>query len=110
MSSLSAVGPSLGDAMLVASELVTNAVRHSGCQEHESLDVAVHRYDHHLTISVHDPGASGREPQIPPLTERAAESLGLRIVEELTSRWGSERRDGYVVWAELPISVYANTL
>ena|SRR5437764_529905 len=109
MSSLGAVGPSLGDAMLVASELVTNAVRHSGCTEREDIDVAVRRFDHHLMITVHDPGGSQGEARIPPLEECAVEGLGLRIVEELTSRWGSERRDGYVVWAELPLPVYANS-
>lgn len=106
MSSMGAVGPSLGDAMLVASELVTNAVRHSDCSGQDDIDVAVRRFDHHMLISVHDPGASQREAQIPALAECAAQGLGLRIVEELTSRWGSERQDGYVVWAELPLMAH----
>lgn len=103
MGSLSAVGPTLGDAMLVASELVSNAVRHSDCTAHDVIDVAVCRFDHHLLITVQDPGASGREARIPPLPECAAAGLGLRIVEELTSRWGSERDGGHVVWAEVPL-------
>jgi anti-sigma regulatory factor (Ser/Thr protein kinase) len=95
--------PIIGDAMLVASELVTNAVRHSGCRPDDVLDIAVTRQDEHLLISVRDPGASGRTAQ---LTEADAGfgGLGLRIVELLADRWGHERDDGYRVWARLPLA------
>ncbi|HUA03103.1 MAG TPA: ATP-binding protein [Solirubrobacteraceae bacterium] len=102
MQSLPGLGWVLGDAMLVASELVTNAVRHSLCTEDELLRVLVTR-DGRLRISVLDPGASGRSAEI---ADRPIDlgGLGLKVVEQLSSMWGTERRDdGYQVWAELEI-------
>ena len=90
------------DAMLVASELVTNAVRHSRCTEEESLTVRIAR-DGRLRIAVIDPGASGQSAEI---AERPVElgGLGLKVVEQLAAAWGTERRDdGYRVWAELEL-------
>lgn len=102
MRSLSGLGWVLGDAMLVASELVTNAVQHSLCTEDELLRVHITR-DGRLRISVLDPGASGGSAEI---AERPIElgGLGLKVVERLSAAWGTERRDdGYRVWAELEI-------
>src|SRR5947207_15432944 len=48
-----------GDVMLVASELVTNAVVHSGCLDRHLLDVEIHLDDDRITVSVRDPGLSG---------------------------------------------------
>ena len=96
----SALGPVLADAMLVASELVTNAIRHSLCRDDEFLTVSLGR-DGSLRISVRDPGRSGGGARVVdrPL---GLGGYGLKIVEELAARWGAERRDdGYEVWAEL---------
>lgn len=95
--------PRLGDAMLVASELVTNAVKHSGCRPDELLTVEIERGGGHLLIGVRDPGSSGTIAQ---LTEADAGfgGLGLRIVELLADQWGHERDDGYRVWARLPLA------
>jgi serine/threonine-protein kinase RsbW len=92
----------LGDAMLVASELVTNAVRHSLCSEGEFLSVSISR-DGRLRISVIDPGGSGKDAKI---ADRPLElgGLGLKVVEQLAANWGAERGvDGYRVWAELDV-------
>jgi anti-sigma regulatory factor (Ser/Thr protein kinase) len=93
----------LDDAMLVASELVTNAVRHSLCAQDEFVAVRISR-NGWLRIAVVDPGASYQNAEI---AERPIElgGLGLKVVEQLAARWGSERRgDGYRVWAELELS------
>jgi anti-sigma regulatory factor (Ser/Thr protein kinase) len=92
----------LDDAMLVASELVTNAVRHSLCAEDEFVTVRVTR-NGRFRIVVLDPGASGRSAVV---ADRPVElgGLGLKVVEQLAARWGTERRcDGYQVWAELEL-------
>lgn len=90
-----------GDVMLVASELVTNAVLHSGCLDRHLLDVEVHLGDDRITVSVRDPGLSGQHAQ-PADSELVADGWGLRIVEQLAQRWGAEREDdGYRVWAEM---------
>jgi anti-sigma regulatory factor (Ser/Thr protein kinase) len=90
------------DAMLVASELVTNAVRHSLCDEDEFVTVRISR-DRRFRIVVLDPGTSGQMAEI---ADRPVElgGLGLKVVEQLAARWGAERRsDGYRVWAELEL-------
>jgi two-component sensor histidine kinase len=100
--SLRDLGRALHDALLVASELVTNAVRHSLCREDEFLTVGVTR-DERLRVAVLDPGASGQSAEI---ANRPVElgGLGLKVVEELAAAWGTERRDnGYRVWAELEL-------
>ncbi len=93
---------SLDDGLLVASELVTNAVRHSGCQPEHSIQVCVDLNGDGLVISVHDPGLSmdSAEPRI--TEEMETGGWGLRIVDKLATRWGTERPNGYRVWAELP--------
>jgi hypothetical protein len=89
------------DGLLVASELVTNAVQHSGCGASHTLTVEVGHHQGNLVISVHDPGISGDVAE-PVRRERLARGgRGLRIVEQLALRWGAERPDGYRVWAEL---------
>ncbi len=94
-------GWSLDDGRLVASELVSNAVRHSGCADEHRLQVEVSRREGRLLISVHDPGLSG-QPALPAADDRSmAGGWGLRIIEEVSEAWGAERPDGYRVWAEL---------
>jgi anti-sigma regulatory factor (Ser/Thr protein kinase) len=94
---------SLHDGLLVASELVTNAVLHSGCEAEHRLEVSASLSGDHLLISVHDPGFSGGRAALRGAEGLEAGSLGLRIVERLSRRWGAEQRDGYRVWAELPV-------
>jgi anti-sigma regulatory factor (Ser/Thr protein kinase) len=115
LSCLAAAGPSLGDATLVASELVASAVRHTGgasqhagSAEDDAIDVEVRRFDQRLHITVRDPVGSQRDTRAPSLADCAADGLGRLIVEKLTCRWGSERQRSYVVWAELALSAYGN--
>lgn len=98
------LGALIGDMKLVASELVTNAVMHSGCLNHHLLAVRVTRGTSRMTISVHDPGLSAQEaaPRRAGGAERGG--WGLAVVAQLSARWGSQRNDGYRVWAELPLA------
>lgn len=93
----------LGDVMLVASELVTNAVLHSGCSDDHLIQVDVERRAQRLLITVRDPGLSGTEAQGRP--GGVDGGWGLLIVDELAQRWGAERADGYCVWAEVALPV-----
>lgn len=94
------IGWVAGDAMLVASELVTNAVVHSGCNGEELLDVRIALNRDRLLISVRDPGSSGGAARLRE-DDDAFGGMGLRVVEQLARRWSSERTDGHLVWAEL---------
>lgn len=89
--------------MLVASELVTNAVIHSGCGDDHQLNVRVTERSERVLISVHDPGVS-RGDATPQPAGQAAGGWGLRLVAQLSERWGSERPGGYHVWAEVAVA------
>lgn len=90
---------SLDDARLIATELVSNAVRHSGGGPEDQLEVRVWTEGTGLVISVRDPGHSGQWAVQDP--KRITGGWGLQIVEKLAEDWGTERRDGYRVWARL---------
>ena len=88
------------DAVLVASELVTNAVMHSLCADDDLLEVLV-MGDGRVRISVVDPGASGLSAQIADRPPQLG-GMGLKVVQNVAREWGTERRsDGYEVWAEI---------
>ena len=95
-------GWSLDDGRLIASELVGNAVRHSGCEVGHRLQIDVSRREGRLLISVHDPGLSGNAARPGDGDPAEPGGWGLRIIRELCEAWGAERPDGYRVWAELP--------
>lgn len=89
------------DASLIASELVTNAVLHSGCGPDDRINLYAGLSRECLRISVHDPGASDTTPEVLPEGDRPSGGLGLRLVQQIAFRWGTEHRDGRYVWAEL---------
>jgi anti-sigma regulatory factor (Ser/Thr protein kinase) len=92
----------LGDAMLVASELVTNAVRHSGCGEHHQIHVRLDlREAEHLVIDVRDPGFTSEKAELRDGSIRGG--FGLQLVDQLSVAWGSDRRDDYRVWADVAL-------
>jgi anti-anti-sigma regulatory factor len=83
-------------ASVVSSELVTNAVRHTG----QPFDLSLARTLRYLHIAVHDRSSE-------PALRRDADPLapsgrGLLIVERTSMRWGCTLTDtGKVVWATL---------
>lgn len=85
-------------ALLVLSELVTNAVLHGEGE----IEVCVSCDDRRVRIEVTDAnpdtsvvGARERTPDRPG-------GWGLRIVESLAPRWGADRHDdGKTVWVEI---------
>lgn len=99
---LRGVGRIVGDAVLVASELVSNAVLHSGCGRSDRLTVHVAVGRERLLISVLDPGRSCGAARPRPSADHLG-GLGLGLVAQLATRWGSDRTDGHRVWAELAL-------
>jgi anti-sigma regulatory factor (Ser/Thr protein kinase) len=95
---------SIDDAVLVTSELVTNAL-HAGCG-HVVIAVDVHRS--HVGISVEDDGHG--LPQLQHPTETEGHGRGLQIVEQLSRAWGvSPRPIGKTVWADLALPTQLTT-
>jgi anti-sigma regulatory factor (Ser/Thr protein kinase) len=99
------LGPSHGHAdvaVLLASELVTNSVRHSGSAVPGGrVTVTVATREDDVRVEVTDPGAGG-VPALLPAAAEAEGSRGLRLVEALAARWGYERGGGLAMtWFEL---------
>jgi anti-sigma regulatory factor (Ser/Thr protein kinase) len=94
----------LSDVMLVASELVNNAVAHSSGTPQHDLEVRASRGRGRLTVSVRDPGISGRSAGASPRSDVQVGGWGLQIVEALSERWGEERENGYRVWADISLA------
>jgi len=89
----------LEDAVLVVSELASNAVIHGAGDTSLTLERDVH----HLRITVHDSGGGTPTPRDTAADEPSGR--GLRIVERLATQWGFDVDvDGTVVWAEIPVT------
>lgn len=104
---LEGIADASDDLKVIASELVTNAILHSGCDEEDLLAVELGYREGRLMLSVRDPGASGDSAALAGARTPGHGGLGLKIVQLLAERWGEQRGDGYLVWAELPESVTA---
>lgn len=95
--SLASEGPpdELETAVLLLSELVSNAYRHA--DPPGPIDVTISLPSDAVRVSVLDPGP----PFDPALAVRAGAG-GLRIVDGLAARWGGEATDaGMEVWFEV---------
>jgi anti-sigma regulatory factor (Ser/Thr protein kinase) len=91
------VEPDASDiALLLTSELVTNAYRHAACD----AQVSVVRRPDVVRVEVHDTG--GGRVQRRPLDPERPDGRGLNIVDALATRWGSTTSEsGTLVWFEL---------
>ena len=85
-------------ARLVASELVTNALRHG----RGKIELRLRRLEGYLRIEVVDEGSE----QAPAVRQEFADESGgwgLRIVDQLAVQWGVFEGTTHV-WADLPLS------
>jgi anti-sigma regulatory factor (Ser/Thr protein kinase) len=85
---------------LLLSELVTNAVMHSGAPAGSEIVVCARMLDDGaVRVAVTDRG-TGFTP-VPPDLARLDGGFGLYVVDQLALRWGVERGRGTRVWFEL---------
>jgi len=85
-------------AVLLTSEVVTNALLHARSPMILAVDVGPHR----VRVAVHD--GSAAVPQVRDYSATAVTGRGLRLVEALATQWGldvGENGDGKWVWFEL---------
>lgn len=79
--------PVLDEAVLLASELSTNAVVYTASGDRGTFDVAVCRYASSVRVEVRDAG-SRRVPATRPHNDLAEEGRGLGLVDLVADRWG----------------------
>jgi anti-sigma regulatory factor (Ser/Thr protein kinase) len=90
----------LEDARLLASELITNSLRHQDLPDDAAVRLAVQIREGALRVEVRDPGSTGeivpRQPD-PVL----GGGFGLHLVDQIATRWGVNRTGGTQVWFEV---------
>jgi anti-sigma regulatory factor (Ser/Thr protein kinase) len=92
----------LDDAVLVASELVTNAILHARTQLTLRLEVVDTPPPGSSKVRVEVFDQNPRLPSLSPTVPDATSGRGLSLVSLLASGWGMEHRgEGKVVWAEV---------
>jgi anti-anti-sigma factor len=85
-------------AEIIASELVTNAVRHAGT----AIDLRMTLRDHELRVSVHDRSPRPARMQTP--AEADDHGRGLLIIDAVAAAWGNVPvTEGKVVWATVRV-------
>jgi anti-sigma regulatory factor (Ser/Thr protein kinase) len=86
-------------AVLLVSELVTNAIQHAA--PGASRTALRLEYDGSwLRIEVHDASPHGPEPRTPDWLDESG--FGLMLVDALAAKWGVQQTtQGKAVWAEL---------
>lgn len=78
------------DVILLTSEVVTNAIRHSGSAPLDDVIIRVDPRVDAFHVEVLNPGPSF-DPQVPASPSETGTGLGLFLVDRLASRWGVER-------------------
>ncbi|WP_344260919.1 ATP-binding protein [Streptomyces sodiiphilus] len=93
------------DACLVVSELMTNAIRHTGRTEDGHLELTAGQGDHdRFFVEVAD-GCTGTLPQQRSPGPDDSGGRGLLLVQRLSDDWGVRTcGTGKVVWAQLRTS------
>jgi anti-sigma regulatory factor (Ser/Thr protein kinase) len=98
--------PLVYQAQLVASELVTNAFQHAPGTDTFELQLMLDDGGQ-LRISLAD--GSAVKPTIAELHHERHTGRGLRIVQAICARWGTEEHQGGKrVWADLPRAASAD--
>ncbi len=104
ITALGVEGEARDDAMLVLSELVSNAVKHAAPLPSGEITVRWQVDDEVMHIEITDGGASTR-PRAGVAALSALGGRGLDIVRSVSRHWGVTEGEGSVtVWAEVPRS------
>ena len=90
----------LGDAVLLTSEIVTNAIRHARLQESDEIGLEVTTRPHAVRVTVIDQGPGFDPDGI--RTDRETGGWGLKLVDALSDRWGTQAAP-HGVWFELDV-------
>jgi anti-sigma regulatory factor (Ser/Thr protein kinase) len=88
-------------ALLLISELVTNAVRHGATDPFAPIDLTLELGSAPIVrVTVRDRGRGFAHPSAPPAP--VIGGMGLRLVDTVSTRWGCDREGGTtLVWFEI---------
>nr|WP_133995564.1 ATP-binding protein [Streptomyces sp. 846.5] len=92
-------------AVLVMSELFTNAVTHTDSTE---ITCVLRTDEDSVHVEVRDQGRKPGQPRVRQATADQENGRGLQIVSTVTDRWGVARDEhgtGRIIWATLPTAV-----
>jgi len=90
------------DAILLTSELVTNAVRHAGLDDQDEIEITVSVDARVLRITVRDRGPGFDPEAVVPRSDEGG--WGLDLLRRLSSRWSVDRGGaGTDVWFEIDL-------
>ncbi|MEU7828005.1 MULTISPECIES: ATP-binding protein [unclassified Nonomuraea] len=95
--------PAVDDVVLAASELVTNALRHSDAKPYDLISVTLTATEEMVYLEVRDPGSAFSGPHIR-LEPEAEDGRGLLIVREISQDWGVREHGrglGRSVWCAI---------
>ncbi len=93
--------PPLETAILLTSELVSNALLHARTE----VDLLLIMAASGVRVEVHDCGVRQPPDAPPPAPLEATTGRGLMMVDALAQRWGVDGTvDGKTVWFELPVA------
>lgn len=98
---LAAHGPA-EDAVLLASELVTNAIQHTASGQGGTFEIVIWPGPDAVRVAVFDAG-SPSVPTLVPAGRLDATGRGLALVEALARQWGHQgNQRGRAVWFDIP--------
>ena len=91
----------LADVELIVSELATNSIRHSGCDDADELAVEAMVEADRVLVRMFDSGEGfdAHTPR-PPATGNEG-GYGLLLLDRLSDRWGVQRDGRFSVWFEV---------
>lgn len=81
---------------MLATELVTNAVRHAGLRSGDRMALRATIEPDFARVELHD-GGGGFDPDV----RHETSGFGLRLIETLSSQWGTTGPPGFAVWFEV---------
>jgi len=94
----------LETARLLISELVTNSYRHGKLERDDDIELTISSQPDRLHVEVLDYGAGFDQDDVSsndPNRSSGENGWGLRIVQQLSDRWGVEDNGRTLVWFDL---------
>jgi anti-sigma regulatory factor (Ser/Thr protein kinase) len=91
----------LNDAELLASELVTNCMRHGELADGDLVLIRVYLAADAVRLEIENPGIAGVVASRLRGREPRASGFGLELVDQVAARWGVARGNSTNVWFEM---------